>query len=93
MSISLHAPPADAPKNTLNCDQSVSLARVTPTLTDVVSYRLCRVSWKQERNKKHIKNAVSAGSIRAAHGLYQALPELGREERLARGRRRCHQRF
>ncbi|MHA7306595.1 hypothetical protein ACX80E_15365 [Arthrobacter sp. TMN-49] len=37
----------------------------------------------QERGKKHIKKAVPAGSMRAAHGLYQALPELGRDERLA----------
>ena len=84
MSISLHATSPDAPKNTLNCDQSVSLALVTPTPTDeVVRYRPCRVSRKQERSKKHIKNAVSVGPMRAAHGLYQALPELCRDECLA----------
>nr|AXV46477.1 hypothetical protein pA44BH1_p33 [Arthrobacter sp.]AXV46514.1 HtH domain protein [Arthrobacter sp.] len=85
MPTSLHTSPLCAPEITLDCDQRVSLTLVSPaTPTDeVVSYRPCRVSRKQERSKKHIKNAVPPGSMRAAHGLYQALPELSRDERLA----------
>lgn len=50
---------------------------------ETVTYRPCRPSRKQETSFKNIKKAVPAGSMRAAHGLYQALPELTRDERLA----------
>ncbi|MFC8041661.1 hypothetical protein ACFUOZ_20100 [Paenarthrobacter sp. NPDC057355] len=37
----------------------------------------------QETSKKHVKAAVPKGSMRAAHGLYQALPALQQDARLA----------
>lgn len=54
----------------------------TPPALDAVTYLPCRVSRWQEKTLKHVKAAVPPGSMRAAHGLYQALPELRMDERL-----------
>lgn len=74
MSLSLHAgTPARPHQNAAGCELSPS---------EPVTYKTPRLSRRQECNPRHVKRAVPEGSVKAAHGLYEALPMLCQDKRL-----------
>lgn len=87
MSVSLHVGtperlPASGPDNKVSSGAcNLHNAELPPP--EPVTYIRCRVSRMQERAPKHVRRSVPKGSKKADHGLYEALPALRNDKRLA----------